>query len=213
MRKPAILFALVALLAGLAVFIGRRGSPASSAETAPSPAPTAPSATAASPTTTVSSQRVAAPADPANVATSGGSTAPSLVAGPHAPTAAAAVEAMHEAMVSYDPANLPIIVRYLNHADPELRSTALENILQMGDAAAAPLLRQASDNALSPKEALAMLDAADYLELPADKDLWRRAKAKKSTSEKNSRPARSQKKPEPESPPAPENTEIQNQNP
>lgn len=79
---------------------------------------------------------------------------------------AAALETMHEAMVSYDPAKLPGIVAYLNHPDEELREAALDNILQMGEAAAAPLLRKASEKARSPKEALAMLDAADFLELP-----------------------------------------------
>lgn len=86
-----------------------------------------------------------------------------------APVRAAALEAMHTAMVSYDPTKLPVITAYLNHPDEELRQAALENLLQMGEAAAAPLLRAASEKARSPQEALAMLDAADFLELPPAK--------------------------------------------
>ncbi len=39
--------------------------------------------------------------------------------------------------------------------------------MTLGDAAASPLLRKAAENAYSPHEAVAMLEAADYLELPS----------------------------------------------
>jgi hypothetical protein len=89
---------------------------------------------------------------------------------------AAALDAMHEAVISYDPTNLPVIARYLDHADLILRTAALESMLQMGDKAAAPLLRAAAKKTASPQEAIAMLQAADYLELPSGTGLLRKKK-------------------------------------
>lgn len=79
----------------------------------------------------------------------------------------AALEAMHAAVVTYDPKSLPLISPYLNDEDEAVRAEALNGMLRMGEAAAAPLLRAAADKARSPREALAMLDAADFLELPS----------------------------------------------
>jgi HEAT repeats len=78
-----------------------------------------------------------------------------------------ALEAMHAAVVTYDPNSLPLISPYLNDEDEAVRAEALNGMLQMGEAAAAPLLRAAADKARNPREALAMLDAADFLELPS----------------------------------------------
>jgi hypothetical protein len=80
---------------------------------------------------------------------------------------AVALETMHAAVVTYDPKSLHLISPYLNDEDEEVRAEALNGMLQMGEAAAAPLLRAAADKARSPREALAMLDAADFLELPS----------------------------------------------
>lgn len=91
---------------------------------------------------------------------------------------AADLNIMHEAMISYDPANLPVIARYLEHRDKELRTAALNNMLQMGDKAAATLLRKAAETAATPQEAVAMLDAAAYLELPSGLELLKKKKAK-----------------------------------
>lgn len=130
-------------------------TPAQSTATAPVSAPSARSAP--TPARLAASEEVAAP-----VATPVTPQSAPL----SAPAKAAALEAMHEAMVTYDPAKLPAIAAYLNHADEDLRQAALDNMIQMGEAAAAPLLRTASEKARSPQEALAMLDAADFLELP-----------------------------------------------
>jgi hypothetical protein len=78
----------------------------------------------------------------------------------------AALQTMEEASVSYDPAQLPVIRPYLVHPDPEIRQSAVNAMVVLGDAAASPMLREAAKLAPSAKEAVAMEEAADYLELP-----------------------------------------------
>jgi hypothetical protein len=96
-------------------------------------------------------------------------------------------EAIHEASISYDPADLPRIQPYLSHPDPEIREAALNGILVLGHAAGAPLLRDAAKRATSPKEAALLLEKADYLELPSAYDLM---KAKKLSLPKTKPPER-----------------------
>ena len=69
--------------------------------------------------------------------------------------------------VTYDAKALPEIEPYLLHPDPDVRAAALNGMIILGDAAAAPLLRKAADKAPSPKEAVALTEAADYVELPS----------------------------------------------
>jgi hypothetical protein len=78
-----------------------------------------------------------------------------------------ALEQMHEASITYDKAQLKVIQPYLTHPDAELRSAAINAMVVLGDASAGPLLREASKNASSPREAVAMEEAADYVELPS----------------------------------------------
>lgn len=78
-----------------------------------------------------------------------------------------ALERMHEASITYDRAQLKIIQPYLTHPDAELRSAAINAMVVLGDASAGPMLREASKTAPSPREAVAMEEAADYVELPS----------------------------------------------
>lgn len=92
---------------------------------------------------------------------------------PAAPPAAVALpkerilQAIGDAAVSYDARELPNIEPFLRHPDAEVRAAALRGMLTLGDAAAAPLLRAASRQAATPQEAVALIEAADYLELPS----------------------------------------------
>ena len=70
------------------------------------------------------------------------------------------------ASVTYDAAALPRIERFLLHSDPEVRQSARDGMIVLGDAAAGPLLRKASRHIADPLEAAALLKAADYVELP-----------------------------------------------
>lgn len=88
------------------------------------------------------------------------------------------LEVIDEASVSYDAAELPKIQPFLLHADPEVRKAALEGMLTLGDAAAAPMLRTAAKLALTPEEAQAMTEAAAYLELPSGSMLKMKPKKK-----------------------------------
>lgn len=74
---------------------------------------------------------------------------------------------IEEASVTYDPKGLPLLEPYLLHPDPEVRTAALNGMIVLGEAAAAPMLREAAKKAPNPKEAVALTEAADYLELPA----------------------------------------------
>jgi hypothetical protein len=77
------------------------------------------------------------------------------------------IEVIEEATVSYSASELPKIQPYLLHSDPEIRAAALEGMIQLGDAAAAPLLRAAAQLATSPEEADALREAAAFVELPS----------------------------------------------
>jgi len=74
---------------------------------------------------------------------------------------------IEEASVTYDPQGLPLIEPYLLHPDPEVRTAALNGMIILGESGAAPMLRTAAKNAPTPKEAVALTEAADYLELPS----------------------------------------------
>lgn len=77
------------------------------------------------------------------------------------------LESVHQASITYDPKELPAIQKYLLDADPEIREAARNAMIVLGDASAGPMLRDASKLAPTPHEAVAMLEAADYVELPS----------------------------------------------
>ncbi len=77
------------------------------------------------------------------------------------------LETVHQASITYDPKELPVIQKYLLDADPEIREAARNGMIVLGDASAGPMLRDASKLAATPHEAVAMLEAADYVELPS----------------------------------------------
>ena len=80
---------------------------------------------------------------------------------------AAILNEIEQAAVTYDAKALPSIEPYLLHSDPEVRQAAMNGMVILGDAAAGPLLRKAAEQAPTPKEAVALGEAADYVELPA----------------------------------------------
>ncbi|MES2737812.1 MAG: hypothetical protein V4672_15930 [Verrucomicrobiota bacterium] len=86
---------------------------------------------------------------------------------PKAETKPQIFEVIHDAAVSYDAKELSKIQPYLLHADPEVRAVALQGMIDLGDAAAGPLLRAAAQLAPSPAEAKALHEAADFVELPS----------------------------------------------
>lgn len=76
------------------------------------------------------------------------------------------LQAIHDASVTYDPAELPKINVFLGHEDPEVRHAAVQGMITLGDSKAAPYLREAAKSAATAKEAVAFEEAAQYMELP-----------------------------------------------
>lgn len=93
---------------------------------------------------------------------------PNVEAKPTAPvTKEEILETVHQASITYDPKELPVIQKFLLDADPEIREAARNAMIVLGDGSAGPMLRDASKLAPTPHEAVAMLEAADYVELPS----------------------------------------------
>lgn len=78
----------------------------------------------------------------------------------------AVLEFIHGTAITYDARELPKLRPYLTHPDPEMREAALQGMITLGDVSAVPLLRAAAKEATDPKEVSALLEAAQYLELP-----------------------------------------------
>lgn len=74
---------------------------------------------------------------------------------------------LDEAATTYDPAQLPVVDKYLYHTDPEIRKAAKDSMVVLGDSGAGKLLRKAAESAASEEERKAMIEAAEYMELPA----------------------------------------------
>lgn len=79
----------------------------------------------------------------------------------------AILNTIEQASVTYDAKALPLIEPYLLHQDPEVRLAAMNGMIVLGEAAAGPLLRKAAEMSTSPKEAVALSEAADFVELPS----------------------------------------------
>lgn len=77
------------------------------------------------------------------------------------------LETMREAAITYDPAGLSKIEPYLLHSDVEVRKAAINAMITLGHASAGPLMRKAAASAYTPYEAVNLLEAADYVELPS----------------------------------------------
>ena len=61
----------------------------------------------------------------------------------------------------------PVLEVYVLPADPAVREAGRDAWAQAADAAAVPYLRAAAGKMKDPREAILLLDAADFLELPA----------------------------------------------
>jgi len=74
---------------------------------------------------------------------------------------------LNRAACTYDASSLPKIEPYLYSKDKDLREAALNNIVTLGDAAGAPILRKAAKQSEDPMETAELLSKANYLELPS----------------------------------------------
>jgi len=111
-----------------------------------------------SPTPAVARQTTLAPTPPTSISSP---TAPALLQGD------AARNLINDAWAEYDPAQVPVLSRYLAHPDPEIRAAAREGLVQLGEPAGIPVLEAAARNATDPEESHALRKAAEFLALPA----------------------------------------------
>lgn len=81
-----------------------------------------------------------------------------------------AAAAIHDAVLTYDPAGVAVIRPFLLDPDPAVRRAARDGMVQLGEADAVPWLRDAASKLEDPAEIAALREAADLLELPAWSD-------------------------------------------
>lgn len=86
------------------------------------------------------------------------------------------IDDLQKLATSYDAVDLPKIDPYLLHSNAEIRGAAIEAMVTLGDASAGSLLRIAAAKVTSPHEAVALLEAADYVELPPAKLKFKKKK-------------------------------------
>jgi hypothetical protein len=76
------------------------------------------------------------------------------------------ISEIEAAYTTYHPDSLPVLSRFLAHPDLEIRTFARDAIVQVGHEDGAAVLRAAAREAQDPRESVALLDAAEFLELP-----------------------------------------------
>lgn len=76
------------------------------------------------------------------------------------------IDRLQSLAMNDDADSLREILAALTDPNPAIRAAAREAAVQFGDQSAAPMLRAAADNVSDPHEKVALLEAADYLELP-----------------------------------------------
>lgn len=153
-----------ALLIGFSVGIGilsivllSRPSPPSSALHAPPPAPTADARPAPASAVAPEATGMAASSEAPLIAPAVTLTAE---------ITPASLEGIEAAAEDTTPASLRALVAYATSADAALREAAVNAILRRDDVAAAPMLRQAAKTIDDSATIIALLQTADYLELP-----------------------------------------------
>lgn len=76
------------------------------------------------------------------------------------------LQEIQSAVITYAPEGVKPIAAHLLDSDPEIRESARQGLVQLGEAGAIPLLREAARQ-LDETEAKACLEAASFLELPS----------------------------------------------
>jgi hypothetical protein len=115
---------------------------------------------------------------------------PPLLEGPHA----AELTRIQDLSVTYDAREVPALADFLTHDSAEVRAAAIDGLIRLGSKEAAEPLRAAAGKVKDPREAIAMLDAADYLELPPmPASMLRKRKESKATAAPSPAPSEPKK--------------------
>ena len=78
-----------------------------------------------------------------------------------------AITFLTDAVATFDAAQLPFLARYLAHPDPEIRASARDAIVQLGEPGGVELLKAAAAQTKDLEEAAELRKAADLLALPS----------------------------------------------
>ena len=78
-----------------------------------------------------------------------------------------------------DPNARDMLLSELQNPDKDIRSAAIDALIQLGDRSAVPRMRQLADRMQDPDEKADMLAAADFLDLPALTDFLAQQQAQK----------------------------------
>ena len=165
-------YALPLLVAGAALLWWR--SPSTSTAKAPASAPPEPLATSTpasapplAPSAAYASAKPASATPPATATETASPAALDEATPPDEEITRAAQERIDALVVTYAKESLPALAVFLTHREPAVREAARDGFLQMGLTEGAAHLRAASDQIRDPREAVQLLDAADFLDLPA----------------------------------------------
>ena len=74
--------------------------------------------------------------------------------------------ALQEAATTYSPEGIPLIEPSLYSSDREVREAAADALVVLGETGGAKALRRAAAKSRDPREAIALIERAEYLELP-----------------------------------------------
>ena len=76
---------------------------------------------------------------------------------------------LQEAATTYSPEGIPLIEPSLYSSDREVREAAADALVVLGETGGAKALRKAAAKSRDPREAVALIERAEYLELPPAK--------------------------------------------
>jgi len=175
--KPALILGGLALLLGVIVLVFSRTHPAPvSASPPPDPRPTP--STVARPAMMAETRASAPPPAEESPVPAPVISITEQVVDPAAEEQKFAVlEALHEAASTYSPEGIPLIEPSLYSSDREIREAAADAMVVLGETAGAAVLRKAAAKARDPREAVALIEKAEYLELPPGRLLLREKKS------------------------------------
>ena len=144
--RPRLLLALAALFLTLAVYFYRNFAPPPELVAGPETREGSPSRALHKP------ERVPVPRN----TTDPGSTLSSQLE-----------EEIEAAVVTYSPEALPVFEKLLASGEPDVRESARDGLVRLGEKGGAALLRRASARLTDPEEIKRFLETAEHLELPS----------------------------------------------
>jgi hypothetical protein len=215
-KKPLVLLLLVGAIALATILVLRSPesapaqAPAPTAGIEPAPAPPAQLSADSSSTASLPVAKPAPAPAPITPATPLVTTStPSIAAATPAPSGPVtknpktlnelyrAFDAINAAAEATTPESLTSLVDFAATENADVRTAAINAIINRDDASAAPLLRKAAKQLDDSKAIIALLETADYIELPSTTMTAISARPKKAKPSKQNEPIPAQAPPSP----------------